>query len=92
MEGGDGRSYAELMTALVHPHAKVGDLLKEWRVRRRRSQMDVALDVGVSARHLSFVETGRSMPSPELLLSLADHLESLALRTGAIEEAGSNRL
>jgi transcriptional regulator with XRE-family HTH domain len=75
MEGGDGRSYAELMTALVHPHAKVGDLLKEWRVRRRRSQMDVALDVGVSARHLSFVETGRSMPSPELLLSLADHLD-----------------
>jgi transcriptional regulator with XRE-family HTH domain len=53
----------------------VGPLLKDWRVRRRRSQMDLALDVGVSPRHLSFVETGRSKPSPELLVALADHLE-----------------
>ena len=37
--------------------------------------MDLALDVGVSPRHLSFVETGRSRPSPELLLALAEHLE-----------------
>jgi transcriptional regulator with XRE-family HTH domain len=37
--------------------------------------MDLALDVGVSPRHLSFVETGRSKPSPELVLALADHLE-----------------
>lgn len=44
-------------------------------MRRRRSQMDLALEVGVSARHLSFVETGRSKPSPELVLSLADHLD-----------------
>jgi len=75
MEGCGGLSYAESMTALAHPPVKVGELVREWRTRRRRSQMDLALDVGVSARHLSFVETGRSRPSPELLLTLADHLD-----------------
>ena len=53
----------------------VGDLLRDWRTRRRRSQMGLALDVGVSTRHLSFVETGRSRPSPELVLALAHHLD-----------------
>ncbi len=53
----------------------VGDLLREWRSRRNRSQLDLSLDAGVSARHLSFVETGRSRPSPELVLSLAEHLD-----------------
>lgn len=53
----------------------IGSLLKEWRSRRRLSQLDLALDVGVSPRHLSFVETGRSRPSPELLASLAQRLE-----------------
>src|SRR4051794_37316844 len=53
----------------------VGELLREWRTVRRRSQMDLALEVGVSPRHLSFVETGRSRPSPELVLALADRLE-----------------
>jgi transcriptional regulator with XRE-family HTH domain len=52
-----------------------GTLVRDWRVRRRRSQMDLALEVGVSPRHLSFVETGRSKASPELLLALAEHLE-----------------
>ena len=52
-----------------------GPLLREWRGRRRRSQMDLALEAGVSPKHLSFVETGRSRPSPELLLTLARHLE-----------------
>ena len=52
-----------------------GPLVRDWRVRRRRSQMDLAHEVGVSPRHLSFVETGRSRPSPELLLALADRLE-----------------
>lgn len=55
--------------------AGVGPLVKEWRGRRRRSQLDLALEAGVSARHLSFVETGRSKPSPELVLSLAHHLD-----------------
>ena len=53
----------------------VGVLLRDWRTSRRRSQMDLALEVGVSPRHLSFVETGRSRPSPELVLAIADRLE-----------------
>lgn len=73
---------SEVMAAVCHgpyhdrmARAAIGDLLKEWRARRRRSQMDLALDVGVSTRHLSFVETGRSRPSPELVLALAHHLD-----------------
>ena len=57
------------------PTAVIGDLVKEWRAQRRRSQMDLALEAGVSPKHLSFVETGRSRPSPELLLTLARHLD-----------------
>lgn len=53
----------------------VGELVRDWRTRRRRSQLDLALDVGVSTRHLSCVETGRARPSPELVLALARHLE-----------------
>jgi transcriptional regulator with XRE-family HTH domain len=53
----------------------VGTMLRDWREDRRRSQMELALDVGVSTRHLSFVETGKSRPSPELVLALAEHLE-----------------
>lgn len=54
---------------------EIGTLLRQWRQRQRRSQFDVALAVGVSARHLSFVETGRSRPSRALLLRLANHLD-----------------
>jgi transcriptional regulator with XRE-family HTH domain len=54
---------------------RVGPLLREWRKRRRRTQLDLALDAGISARHLSFVETGRSRPSPEMVLLLAEQLE-----------------
>jgi transcriptional regulator with XRE-family HTH domain len=50
-------------------------MLREWREDRRRSQLDLAIDVGVSTRHLSFVETGKSKPSPELVLALAEHLD-----------------
>jgi transcriptional regulator with XRE-family HTH domain len=50
---------------------RVGPLLRDWRRRRRLSQLDLALRAGVSARHLSFVETGRSRPSPEMVLNLA---------------------
>src|SRR4026208_1675270 len=88
------------------PSTGAGPLLREWRGRRRRSQMDLALEAGVSPKHLSFVEpgpprptpaprvphppppaaaappsppaladAGRSRPSPELLLTLARHLE-----------------
>src|SRR5215217_6675408 len=53
----------------------VGELLRDWRVRRRLSQLDLSVAAEVSTRHLSFVETGRSKPSRELLLHLAEHLE-----------------
>lgn len=63
------------MTIATGARPGVGELLRDWRSRRNRSQLDLSLDVGVSARHLSFVETGRSNPSPELVLALADHLK-----------------
>lgn len=53
----------------------VGTLLRDWRVRRRLSQLDLALDADVSTRHLSFVETGRSQPSREMILKLAERME-----------------
>ena len=52
-----------------------GGLLRDWRTRRRLSQLDLALDTGVSPRHLSFIETGRSRPSPQLLTTLAERLQ-----------------
>lgn len=52
----------------------VGPLIRAWRDKRRLSQLALALDAGISARHLSFVETGRSRPSPELVVSLAQQL------------------
>ena len=53
----------------------VGSLLRDWRQRRRLSQLDLSVEAEVSARHLSFVETGRSKPSRELVLHLAEHLD-----------------
>lgn len=57
------------------PARGVGGLLRDWRRRRRLSQLDLALQAEVSARHISFVETGRSKPSRELLQHLANHLD-----------------
>jgi transcriptional regulator with XRE-family HTH domain len=57
------------------PPRNVGELLRDCRLRRRRSQLDLALDAEVSTRHLSFVETGRARPSRDLLLRLAEHLD-----------------
>lgn len=57
------------------PTATIGPLMRDWRTRRGRSQLDLSLDVGVSTRHLSFVENGRSRPSPELVLAVAEHLD-----------------
>ncbi len=54
---------------------RVGTMLRDWRSRRRLSQLELALEAGVSARHLSFVETGRSRPSAEMVLHLADQLD-----------------
>jgi transcriptional regulator with XRE-family HTH domain len=57
------------------PTQTIGPLMRDWRTRRGRSQLALSLDVGVSTRHLSFVETGKARPSPELVLAVAEHLD-----------------
>lgn len=57
----------------------LGDQLRTWRQRRHMSQLDLALEADISARHLSFIETGRSRPSREMVMRLAESL-SLPLR------------
>jgi transcriptional regulator with XRE-family HTH domain len=59
---------------IVEPQP-VGDLLREWRRRRRMSQLDLACEADISTRHLSFLETGRSQPSRDMILHLAERLE-----------------
>jgi transcriptional regulator with XRE-family HTH domain len=53
----------------------IGELLRDWRQRRRLSQLDLACEAEISTRHLSFLETGRSIPSREMVLHLAEQLE-----------------
>ncbi|WP_164661281.1 helix-turn-helix domain-containing protein [Tropicibacter sp. Alg240-R139] len=64
--------------------ANFGPTLKEWRTTRRMSQMDLAFSAGVSARHLSFLETGRARPSRGMVLRLCDEL--------SVPNAGRNHL
>jgi transcriptional regulator with XRE-family HTH domain len=52
----------------------IGDLLREWRQRRRLSQLTLACDAEISTRHLSFIETGRSQPSRAMILHLSEQL------------------
>src|SRR5579864_6054337 len=67
----------------------IGPLLKEWRRKRGLSQQDFALKAEVSSRHLSYVETGRSVPSRELVLHLAELLDvPLRERNGLLLAAG----
>jgi transcriptional regulator with XRE-family HTH domain len=61
-----------MATATLQP--TVGALVREWRERRRLSQLELALDAGISARHLSFVETGRSKPGREMFLRVLERL------------------
>lgn len=53
----------------------IGEHLRSWRQRRRMSQLDLALDAEISTRHLSFIETGRSRPSRDMVLHLAEQLQ-----------------
>jgi transcriptional regulator with XRE-family HTH domain len=70
-----------------------GRLLRAWRLTRGVSQMDLALDAGISTRHLSFIETGRSRPSQEVILLLAQALDvPLRQRNGILEAAGFARV
>ena len=66
---------AMISTATSSPSASFGALLRVWRQRRRRSQLDLALDAEVSQRHLSFVESGRATPSREVVVRLAEQLD-----------------
>jgi transcriptional regulator with XRE-family HTH domain len=61
--------------AIASADTGIGSLLREWRELRRLTQLELALDAGVSARHLSFVETGRSRPGRDMLLRILDRLE-----------------
>jgi transcriptional regulator with XRE-family HTH domain len=58
----------------VAERPRVGPLLRDWRQRRRLSQLDLGLEAGVSARHVSFIETGRSRPSAEMVIQLCEAL------------------
>lgn len=57
------------------PTRPVGELLREWRQRRRMSQLDFATEAEISTRHLSFVETGRAQPSRDMVMRLAELLD-----------------
>lgn len=59
----------------VESQSAFGRLLREWRARRRVSQLDLAVEAGVSSRHVSFIETGRAQPSREMVLMLARVLD-----------------
>lgn len=59
----------------VVPDTAVGPLLRDWREQRRLSQLELALRAESSARHISFIETGRARPSEEMVLRLAEHLD-----------------
>jgi transcriptional regulator with XRE-family HTH domain len=72
LEGVTVLGYDPVMMNTTRP---VSDLLREWRQRRRMSQLDLACEADISARHLSFLETGRSQPSRDMLLHLAERLE-----------------
>ncbi|MGH7563911.1 MAG: helix-turn-helix domain-containing protein [Gemmatimonadota bacterium] len=75
------------MTLAKDRTSAVGRLLKQWRSVRRMSQLELALEAGVSARHVSFVETGRSGPSREMVMLLAEVLEVPHRERNALLEA-----
>jgi len=68
------RTLANVAPMVIEPQT-VGELLRFWRTRRRLSQLELALDANLSTKHLSFVETGRSRPSRQLLVHLAQVLD-----------------
>lgn len=79
--------HKELMPTIV-PQT-FGDLMRMWRSRRRLSQMELALEAGISTRHLSFIENGRSQPSREMILRLADQMDlPLRERNALLTAAG----
>jgi transcriptional regulator with XRE-family HTH domain len=78
METSAAPRYGPSMKTAKKPNPAIqhfGDYLREWRQRRRMSQMDLALEAEISTRHLSFLETGRSQPSREMVQLLSEKLE-----------------
>jgi transcriptional regulator with XRE-family HTH domain len=77
------------MSPATSDATRFGPLLRDWRERRRMSQLDLALGAGVSARHVSFIETGRARPRAEMVVQLAEHLDvPLRDRNGMLLAAG----
>src|SRR3954471_16440188 len=74
IDGATCGDYSRGAMATASASLDVGPLLRKWRERRRRTQMELALDAGISARHLSFVETGRSKPGRAMLLGVTECL------------------
>src|SRR5687768_12250316 len=77
-------------TATAHHHAArpLGKLLRDWRAARGMSQLDLAMRAGFSSRHVSFIETGRTQPSRQALLILAETLEVPLRERNRLLEAG----
>jgi transcriptional regulator with XRE-family HTH domain len=73
--GENSRYPFEMSDAMQSSMRPVGALLREWRQRRRYSQLALAFDAEISPKHLSFVESGRAKPSREMLMHLAERLE-----------------
>src|SRR3954454_12092226 len=87
------------MSAVSPPAPPVGVLLREWRMRRRVSQLELSSETGVSTRHLSFIETGRARPSRDMVMRLAEFLalplrerNALLLAAGYAPEYGQTPL
>jgi transcriptional regulator with XRE-family HTH domain len=76
------------MTVIEAGRQPVGELLREWRTRRRISQLDLAIQADISARHLSFVETGRSRPTAAMILRLTEQLDVPLRERNALLLAG----
>ena len=78
-----------IATASTSSAQPVGALLREWRQRRRLSQLDLAMDADISTRHLSYMETGRATPSRAMVLHLAEQLDvPLRERNAMLTAAG----
>jgi transcriptional regulator with XRE-family HTH domain len=83
-------SLAQTVPSQAHAAGRtVGDLLREWRQRRRMSQLLLATEAEISTRHLSFVESGRAVPSREMVMHLAERLDvPLRARNALLVAAG----
>jgi transcriptional regulator with XRE-family HTH domain len=75
LAGNGNGLFVRYLSGMITQAPAIGGLLREWRQRRRMSQLDVAMDAEISARHLSFIETGRSQPSRDMVLRLSERLE-----------------